>query len=234
MVTSRIHSAMGTMGKIIKAVIFLFAISKSVGIFCQNIYDSRTIYYNMDTLLCVDKTVRPTDGDTLMTLSGKPVCNWRCCRLEETITLPVLEVLDSNMLPFIETCIAENSNDALQFPDSSGFFVLLHLSDRFVDSSKSCMGVHPFSNYDMGSILADDKVIHEFIGHRSRELHGCFYLGDILCVVTSFHEEDFKMASCLFSNIDSEITLMLYSPIVAMVSLKNVLHGGDYYYTTCD
>ena len=198
----------------------------------QNVYTSKAIYYNMDTTRCVENTAGFLEGDKKKSLSGNSDSAGSYCVFKRNINLPIVTVNDDNIIQLLDTCIFNAiKDDHLQFPDSSGFFVELLLFEKNDDSLSFGVQATPISNYYMAEILSSwrNDVIYEWYGNEEKELQGCFFLNDILCVVTNYAWFNYERASCLFSITHSTLRLSLFSPIITIVSGKR----RDWYKCEC-
>jgi len=219
-----------------RAFIWGMIISHSFGCVGQNVYNSGTIYYNMDTLRCVDKDVRFWDGDKLNPKAGNPDSIGLYCTTRIKIDVPVVTATDDNLNLWLDSCLVDASkSDYLQFPDSSGYFVELLLFDKKEDSSYLGISATPYSNYYMGMILPgwQDEVVYEFYGHPEKVLHGCFFINDILFVVTSYWGMDYGKAACLFPPSQSSLQLVLFTPVVIKIT-NSAQSSHEYFFIPCD
>jgi len=222
--------------QIIRAVILGLLLFHSVDSRGQNIYNSKSVYYNMDTLRCVDNNARFREGDRLMTHSDNTDSldyYWKHCIFKKDIYLPILKVIDENLLIKLDSCLIDASIcDHLRFPDSSGYFIELYVYDKSYDTSSLSISITPFSNYYMAQRLLCDmnEVLFEWFGYNDKDLQGCFYLDDILCIVTSSGKLNYRKASCLFSLTQSTLQLALYSPIISIVKASHATRPEYYYY----
>lgn len=218
---------------IIGGIVFLHAF-ECIG---QNIYNSKTIYYNMDTLRCVDNVAQFSERNKTQNHAGNPdsISKWMYCEFKKNIDLPIVTVNDTEIIHLIDSCIIDaGKSNYLMFPDSSGYFVQLLIYEKSDDSLSLSMSITPISNYYMARTLADDRndVLYEWYGYREKNLQGCFFLNNILCVIATYANLDYKRASCLFSHTQSTIRLALYDPIALFVSIKDTW-SKCYYYFNC-
>lgn len=219
----------------IKAILFIIVLSLSFVCFGQNIYDSRTTYYNMDTIRCVDRDIRFWEDDKITSYSGNPDSTSLYCIFKEKIEIPIVTVNDDNIFQIIDSCLIDaTESNYLQFPDTSGCFVNIYISKTKADHSRVCMSVTPFSNYYMAEVLLGyrENTFYDWYGYKERVLHGCFFRDDILCVITSSGRLNNNIASCLFLKTESKMTLMLFSPIVTAVTDQT--ESVFYYYHDCN
>lgn len=203
----------------------------------QNVYNSGTIYYNMDTMRCVDKDIRFWDGDILKPYSGDKDSTSLYCVLREKIEVPIVIFNNDNINHLLDSCFFDTTmRVSLQYPDSSGYFIELYIFENQEDTSMLGLAIRPCSNYYMAELLSDffrNDVYYEWYGYKAKELLGCFYWNNILCVISSQGWIDSKRVCCLFSHTKSTITLALFSPIVFRVS-KYTPPTYYYYFHNCD
>jgi len=204
----------------------------------QNIYNSKSIYYNMDTLRCVENVALFRERNKTQNHAGNTdsIREWMYCTFKKNIDLPIVTVNNVEIIHIIDSCIIDaGESNYLKFPDSSGYFVELLIFEKSDDSSMSEMTITPISNYYMGWSLAHERndVLYEWYGYREKNLRGCFFLNDILCVIATYANVDYKRASCLFSNTQSTIRLALFIPISLMVSLDNTWSKCEYQFENC-
>lgn len=218
---------------IIGGIVFLHAF-ECIG---QNIYNSKTIYYNIDTLRCVDNVAQLSERNKTQNHAGYPdSIKWMYFKFKENIDLPIVTVNNIEIIHLIDSCIIDaGKRNYLMFPDSSGYFVELLIFEKSDDSLSLDMSITPISNYYMGWSLAHERndVLYEWYGHREKNLQGCFFLNNILCVIATYAGLDYKRASCLFSNTQSTIRLALFIPISLMVSLDNTWSKCEYQFENC-
>lgn len=226
---------MESIRKIVISFLGVIALSHSVGCVGQNIYNSNSVYYNWDTLLCVDEKVSPKKDDEHKPYSGSSDSiryYYSHCKFNKTIDLPIVTVTDENIINKIDSCLIDAyQSDYLLFPDSSGYFIELYIYEPD-DSLSLGMSITPFSNYYMAEILSDwrNDVVNEWFGRNYKDLHACFYKNGILCIVTSSGRINYKRASCLFPNTQSSIKLVLFSPIIGIVNGSHVTQLKYYYF----
>lgn len=219
------------------AIILLFGLFFTNTIECvgQNIYNSKTSYYNMDTTLCVDSDSRFGDGDKLISNAGNPDSSWMYCVFKKNIEIPIVTINDSNLIHLLDSILFEASKlNYLQFPDSSGYFVELRIFDKTGDTSKMGLSINPISNYYMAKILSGlfDDVLYEWCGYNEKNAQGCFFLDNILFVINSYGWVDYDKASCLFTKTDSTCRLSLYSPIITIIK-KDIWFKEEYFFQVC-
>ena len=223
--------------KIIRTILWGMILSHPFGCIGQNVYNSRTIYYNMDTMQCVDKDARFWGGDSLNIHAGNPDSTGLYCVLADNIEVPLVTVNDDNIIHLLDSCLIDATKDIfLQFPDSSGYFVELEIINVVEDSLKLKIAITLHPNYYMAEILSRDlnEIVYELKGFKLWELHGCFFRNDILCVIVTRGGMDYKRASCLFSQTESTIMLAIYSPFIWLVTDEYPVHGSyDYYFKDC-
>lgn len=220
---------------IIKIIILGIVFTHSMECTGQNTYKS-SIYYNMDTVRCVDKDVRFWEGGMLKFYEGNPDSTGLYCTFKKNIEIPVVAINDDNVVHIIDSCIIDaTKNDFFQFPDSSGFFIELHIFEVPEDSLMLGLAVAPYPNYYMAEVLSNyrNEVFYEWYGYKEKELHGCFFINNILCVISSQGWVDYTRASCLFPSTESRMTLALFSPIRMIVS-NNTWSKCYYYFSNCD
>lgn len=211
----------------------MMVFSSSFGCIGQNIYDSRTIYYNMDTLQCVDKDSRFWEGDELNIHAGNPDSSGLYCVFSKDIDVPFVTVTDDSIIRLLDSCLIHaTKNDYLQFPDSSGYFIELHIFEPKEDSLRLGVVATPHPNYYMAEILSGfrNDLYYEWYGYREKDLQGCFFVNNILCVISSPGWMDYKKASWLFPQTESTITLKLFSPIICLVKDDPPQRGFYYYF----
>ena len=224
--------------KIIRKSVLAAVLLYSLGCMGQNIYNSETIYYHIDTTQCVDNDARFWKGDTLNEYAGSRDSIGLYFRFRENVDIPIVTVNDDNIVRIIYSCIidASKTND-LHFPDSSGYFVELLIYQKRDDSLTLCLQATPYCNYYMADVLSDwrDDIVYEWFGRKTKNLQGCFFLNDILCVVASSGMVDYERASCLFTPTQSTIRLALFYPIIQKV--RGYYHSrprSDYYFYGCN
>ena len=204
--------------KIIRKSIWVIVLLYSLGCMGQNIYNSETIYYHIDTTQCVDKDARFWKGDTLNKYAGSRDSIGLYFTFKEYDDVPIVTVNDENIIRLIDTCIINAlKTNYLQFPDSSGYFVELLIFDKKDDSLTLGIKALPISNYYMGEVLTNwrrNDIMYEWYGRKSKYLRGCFFWNNILCVVDSWGYIDYERASCLFTPTHSTIRLALYYTLI--------------------
>jgi len=228
---------MASICKIVKNVFEGIVVSLSLQCAGQNIYNSGTVYYNMDTIRCIDNDTRFWEGGKINPHSGNPDSSSLYCTAKETVTVPFVTVNDENIVRMVDSCQFDAAkNDYLLFPDSSGYFVELYLFERTDDALPLGLAIKPYSNYYMADILSGfrNDVFCEWYGHKEKELLGCFFQNNILCVITYQGWLDSNRVSCLFFQIESTLTLALFSPIVTEVSLATMPDYYYYYFHDCE
>ncbi len=209
------------------------AFTHSFGCVGQNVYNSKTIYYNRDTIWCVDKDVRAGEGDKTKSYVDNFEKPYLYCEFKKSIDIPIVTVNDDNIIQLIDSCIINASKDNhLQFPDSSGYYVELLIFDNTNDSLTLGVQATPICNYYMAKLLDIDlnDILYEWFGYNAKDVHGCFFMNDILCVVTSLGIFDNKRVSCFFSDTQATLSLMLFSPIILAVSNDKGFNYQYYYY----
>ena len=217
--------------KIVIIILFGFFFTHAIECVGQNIYDSKTIYYNMDTLRCVDNDIRLVEGNKLISNSDNLDSAWLYCTLNTHIDIPIVTINDNNLIHILDSCLFEASKwNYLQFPDSSGFFVELLIFDKTDDSLKLGLSINPISNYYMTETLLSfrNEAYNEWYGYNEKNIQGCFFLDNILFVIISFGWVDYDRASCLFPQTSSTIRLSLYSPIRSL--LRHDIWFKEYYF----
>ena len=190
----------------------------------------------MDTIQCVDKDVRFWEGNKLKPYAGNPDSSELYCTFKRNIDIPVVTINDDNIVHLIDSCIIDaTKNNYLQFLDSSGYFVELHIFEVAEDSLMLGIAAAPYPNYYMAEILSGyrNDLFYEWFGYKEKELQGCFFMNNILCVISSQGWVDYKGASCLFSQTESTITLALFSPIRVIVPNNN-WSKFYYYFSNCN
>lgn len=226
---------MESIRKIMMSILLGLIFMHSLDCTGQNIYGSETIYYNMDTLRCIDNDSRFWEGDKLISDSGNPDSATLYCTFKKNIDIPIVTVNDYNLVRILDTCLYEVSKyDYLHFPDSSGYFVEIRVFDRQGDSSKFGLSINPIPNYYMADILSSfrDDAYNEWFGYNEKNVQGCFFLKNILYVITSYGWVDYNRASCLFSQTESTIKLSLYSPIRRIVTNER-WNNYSYFFHNC-
>lgn len=174
----------------------------------------------MDTTRCVDRDIRFWKGDKTNTDSCGIDSSSLCCILKEKIEVPIVILNDEKVYHLLDSCLTDTAlMNHTQFPDSSGYFVELFVFEMY-DSLKLGLKVRPYSNYYMADVLSNfrNDVYYEWYGYKAKELWGCFFLNNVLCVISSQGWVDKKRASCLFSLTESALMLALFSPIITKVS----------------
>lgn len=220
--------------KIVKNVFGGIVVSLSLQCTGQNIYNSRTVYYNMDTTRCIDNDTRFWEWGEINPNSGNPDSSGLYCTEKETVTVPFVTVNDDKIVRLIDSCQVDAAkSDCLLFPDTSGYFVELHFFENTDDTLSLGMVITPYSNYYMADILSSfrNDVFWKWYGHKEKELFGCFFQNNILCVITYQGWLDKDRFSRLFSTTESKIKLVLFSPIVVKVSSQI---QSKCYYWDCD
>lgn len=190
----------------------------------------------MDTMRCVDQNVRFWEGDNLIPHSVNSDSVGLYSISTKNMEIPFVKINDSNIINKLDTCLIEASRcDYLQFPDSSGYFVELFVFEETDDSLKLGMSIKPISNYYMAEHLASwrNDIVYDWYGHNDKDVQGCFFMNDILCVVTSFGGMNYEKASCLFSDTDTKLRLVLLSPKIMKVTRGNQPEYS-YYFNACD
>ena len=222
--------------KIVKATLWCIVFALSFKCLGQNIYNSRTIYYNMDTLRCVDKDVRFWEGDKIIPYAGNPDSSTLYCISKGTIEIPIVRVNDDKITLLIDSCLINATKGSyLQFPDSSGYFVELHIFETKEDSLMMGIVATPYSNYYMADVLLSfrNDTFYEWYGYKEKDLHGCFFRNNILCVISSQGWLDYERIACFFSQTESKITLALFCPLVHAV--HDHIQAGSYcYFRDCN
>lgn len=219
--------------KIKRFILWGMFFTHSFGCVGQNVYNSKTIYYNRDTIWCVDKDDRIREGDKTKFLLDNYEKPYLYCEFKKNIDIPIVTVNDDNIIHLIDSCIntALRSND-LQYPDSSGFFVELLIYDKRNDSLTLGIEATSYRNYIMANVLKIDlnDILNEWFGYNAKDVHGCFFRNDILCIVTSLGNTDYKRASCHFSDTQDSLRLVLFSPIIWAIPEKQSDYYQYYYY----
>ena len=209
---------MESIRKIVKDILFCIVFSLSFECLGQNIYNSRTIYYNMDTTRCVDWDARLGEDDRTVQYKSST----DACVFNGKIEIPIVTVNDDKIIRLIDSCLAEATKaDYLRFPDSTGYFVELQIFEKKTDSSILGMTVTPYTNYYMAWVLINpwNDAYYEWYGYKEKDLHCCFFRNNILCVVSCQGWLDYERAACLFSQTDSKIRLEIFSPVETKVSI---------------
>lgn len=211
-------------------------LSHSLGCMGQNVYNSSTVYYNMDTLRCVDNNVQFWERFNAGNIDS---AGWYCT-FKKYIDLPVLKVNDDFIFHLIDSSLNEVPEwDDLQFPDSSGYYIEISIYEKRDDSSMLVLSVSPSSNYYMSNFVINphEEVVYEWFGIRLHNFEGCFYYNNILCIVESDGRLDYEnKASCLFANTQSSIRIELYSPVLQIVQEGSYVapRFWDYFFHKCD
>lgn len=214
-------------------VMFLLHTFACVG---QNVYNSKTVYYNMDTSRCADKAVRLCEGDKSHTSVGNSDSIGKHCKYKKSMVLPIVTVNDVKVTHVIDSCLTNAAkSDYLKFPDSSGYFIELLIFEKPDDSSMLEMIITPISNYYMSWTLANDinDVLYEWYGYREKNLQSCFFSNGILCVIASFGNVDYERAACLFPHTQSTIQLELFEPAVMKITTHGNTKSEYYYFKVC-
>lgn len=201
----------------------------------QNVYNLETEYYNMDTswhkdnesLLLLDEISRQHQSNL--------GTDCRYCYLKKKLELSVLTLNDSRILQLVDSVLNEALKcRPLYSPEYYGFFVELELFHNDVDTSVVTIDIRVKSNYDMHWAFANwrDEILYEWYGHYEKNVLGCFFRNNILCVVTAQGGRDFESASCLYTYGQSSITLSIYAPVKPLVT-RYRWPNADYLFPKC-
>lgn len=202
-----------------KTMLLVMAFSRSFGCIGQNVYKSNIVYYNMDTARCVDYDARFWEGGKFNTYAGNPDSINLYCVLKKNLELPIVTINDDKIKSILDSCLTDAPKcNYLKFPDTSGYYVEILIGEKSNDSSMLDLSITPYSNYYMATSLGKHEFFYEWFGYYEKNLRGCFFMNDILCVVISLCKMDYgEKASCLFSQTNSTLRLALFSPIRPIV-----------------
>lgn len=173
----------------------------------QNYYKNSTdVYYNMDTVGSI---------------------------LTESLHLPIIEVINSDLLSKIEKCVNNYEKKVIMTPDSSGtYFGVTIFGGRLEDTTIS---ISPEANFYLSSFCKGRRETNEFY----KEMHlkekvlvyyqniyiGCFYYRNYLFIVMSNSITDTSLVQQYFNNTSDYICLKLYeSPKLLFYKDKDIYY----------
>lgn len=183
----------------------------------QNYYNSRDVYYNMDTVGSIIQGKEYLDTVD-MNFDGEHFSDPKYNRtlLMESISLPIIEILDTSITQAIGSHISEALNAPhLMFPDTSGIFVVVSFSqNKQEDKTKLDAYITAYSNYYLYNASRSpwDDALYEWYGYSAYTNVGCFFYDDVLCIVRLCNPmgPNSSRIQCRYRETAEKMTLNIY------------------------
>ena len=224
--------------KITKIVAFFLTCTIISQLYGQNYYNNPNIYYNMDTVGCIyrGKEYLDTVNKNFVLAQGYVSKYNRTLFMESTI-LPIIEILDTSITQTIVARIAEAFKDVhLMFPDTSGIFVSIDFSENKLDDKKLDVYITAESNYYFYDVFhcAWDDSYFEWLGYHVHTNIGCFFYGDVLCIVRLCNPINLSKVQCLYRETEEKITINVYQKIAEIIEIDQYPSSTRMTYPVCE
>lgn len=198
--------------KIAKLFVTLSLCLISIHLYPQNRYDISNVYYNMDTANClvIEQDNRGTINEgTRYILSDTSRLYRQVFKLQ--LSLPIIEVLDSSIILYIDTLVNESIEDGnVWSPDTSGICIVIDFSYENEQSMK--LYISTIANYYLYGFLfpIGYEVLFEWFGRYNYTNVGCFFHNDILCIVRLHNVPITPQAQCYYTETVDSILINLF------------------------